>query len=281
MFRRRDEARDAAVDVANVVAHDAQLRRRIASALEHGAAARRRAARQVGLTGLALRLSTDRELQGHLKKMSADLQSARNRLRRKRSHRVRNTILIVVGAGTAAVAAVPLVRRLRGRVGEPQAASPPSAVATIEEEIEVEVPLSTAYNQWTQFEDFPLFMEGVDDVRQIDDTTLHWVANVAGKRAEWDAKILHQEPDSKITWESLDGRETRGTVRFGEAGPGRTVIRLAMGYRPDGMVETVGSAAGLDRRRVRGDLTRFKELIEAQGVESGAWRGEVKGGRTV
>ena len=219
MFRRRDEARDAVVDAANVLAHDAQLRRRIASALEHGAAARRRAARQVGLTGLALRLSTDRELQGHLKKMSADLQSARSRLRRRRSHRARNTILIVVGAGAAALAAVPLVRRLRGRADEPQAASPPSAVATIEEEIEVDVPLSTAYNQWTQFEDFPLFMEGVDDVARSTTRRCTGWRPSAGKRAEWDAKILQQEPDSTITWESLDGRETRGTVRFDEAGP--------------------------------------------------------------
>jgi uncharacterized membrane protein len=122
-------------------------------------------------------------------------------------------------------------------------------------------------------------MEGVEDVRQLDDTTLHWVASVGGKRAEWDAKIVEQEPDTRIAWESLDGKETRGVVSFDKLGENRTAIRLAMTYRPEGPLEKIGSAAGLDRRRIRGDLERFKELVESRGAESGAWRGEIHSGR--
>ena len=282
-----DKARDAATGLAGVVAHDGKLRGHVGSALEHGMAASRRAARQTGCTGLAMRLSTDRELQRHMRQMVASLRRARNRVQRKNSHRMRNGMLLLAGAGAAAVAFVPQVRRrVLGAFGRSDRSSgtwpagPAPSVATIEEEVVVDVPLATAYNQWTQFEDFPLFMEGVEDVRQLNDTTLHWVASVAGKRAEWDARILHQEPDRKISWESLDGKQTRGTVHFDEAGPSRTAIHLAMSYRPEGIVEKAGSAAGLDRRRVRGDLRRFKELIESRGVESGAWRGEVRGGHT-
>jgi hypothetical protein len=288
MIRRKDDARDTATGLAELVAHDGKLRGHIGSALEHGMAARRRAAPRRGYTGLALRLSTDRQLQRNLREMAASLRRARNRVQRKSSHRLRNGILLGAGAGAAAVAFVPqLRRRLLGTLGRrersretwlPGGTAP--SIATIEEEVVVDVPRTTAYNQWTQFEDFPLFMEGVEDVRQLDDTTMHWVTSVAGKHAEWDARILHQEPDSKIAWESLDGKQTRGTVHFRDVGPSRTAIHLAMSYRPEGIVEKAGSAAGLDRRRVRGDLRRFKDLIESQGVESGAWRGEVKGGQT-
>jgi uncharacterized membrane protein len=287
MIGRRSDARGTATGLAGAVTHDGKLRGHVGSAIQHGIAARRRAAQQTGYTGLALRLSSDRELRRHLRQMAASLRRARNRMQRKSSHRVRNGMLLLGGAGAAAVAFVPQVRRrLLGALGRSDrssgtwpAGTAPS-IATIEEEVVVDVPLATAYNQWTQFEDFPLFMEGVEDVRQLNDTTLHWVASVAGKRAEWDARILHQEPDRKISWESLDGKQTRGTVHFTDAGPSRTAIHLAMSYRPEGIVEKAGSAAGLDRRRVRGDLRRFKELIEARGVESGAWRGEVRGGHT-
>jgi uncharacterized membrane protein len=114
-------------------------------------------------------------------------------------------------------------------------------------------------------------------VRQLDDTLLHWAATVAGRHAEWDAKIIEQEPDRRITWQSVDGKETRGTVTFESAAPGRTLVRLAMSYRPEGVAETAGSAAGLDASRIRNDLGRFKQLIESQGHEEGAWRGEVHG----
>ena len=149
----------------------------------------------------------------------------------------------------------------------------------VETSIVVDVPERVAYDQWTQFEEFPQFMGGVSEVKQLDDTRLHWVAKVGGKRAEWDAKILSQEPDRRISWESEDGKQTRGTVTFEEAGASKTRVRLAMTYTPEGVLEQAGSAVGLDARRIRADLQRFKEQIEAQGAETGAWRGEIEGGR--
>ncbi|TML83110.1 MAG: SRPBCC family protein [Actinobacteria bacterium] len=149
---------------------------------------------------------------------------------------------------------------------------------TIDESIEVSVPVSTAYNQWTQFEDFPLFMEGVDHVQQLDDTLLHWAATVAGKTNEWNAKILEQHPDRQISWISEDGKKTRGTVTFEPVGENKSRVRLSMSYQADPL-EAIGSTAGLDARRVRGDLERFKELIESRGSETGAWRGEDSAGQ--
>jgi uncharacterized membrane protein len=112
-------------------------------------------------------------------------------------------------------------------------------------------------------------MEGVDEVRQLDDSLLHWAATVGGKRAEWDAKIIEQERDRRVVWESIDGKQTRGMVTFEEAGPGRSRIRLHMSYTPEGVAEKVGSGVGLDKRRVRGDLQRFRELIEAHQPPTG------------
>jgi uncharacterized membrane protein len=150
----------------------------------------------------------------------------------------------------------------------------------IESTIEVDVPVSTAYNQWTQFEEFPYFMNGVEEVRQLDDTRLHWVASVGGRRAEWDAKILEQQPDRQISWISEDGKKNRGTVTFESLGDRRTLVRLSLGYQVEGFVEAVGAAAGLERRRIKADLSRFKELIESRGAETGAWREEVAAGQT-
>ena len=148
----------------------------------------------------------------------------------------------------------------------------------IDSALQVDVPVSKAYNQWTQFEDFPQFMEGVDEVQQLDDTRLHWVASIGGKHAEWDAKIIEQHPDKQVTWVSENGKTIRGTVSFEPLGADRTLVRLSMSYRPEGLRERVGSAAGLDERRVRGDLQRFKEMIESRGYETGAWRGEISSG---
>jgi uncharacterized membrane protein len=122
-------------------------------------------------------------------------------------------------------------------------------------------------------------MEGVEHVQQLDDMRLHWVADVAGKKAEWDAKILEQHPDRQISWISEDGKKTRGTVTFEPISEDKTRIRISMSYQAD-PIETVGSAAGLDSRRVKADLERFKELVETPGTESGAWRGEVAAGKT-
>jgi uncharacterized membrane protein len=151
-------------------------------------------------------------------------------------------------------------------------------VKTIRESIEVEVPVQTAYNQWTQFEEFPQFMDGVESVKQLDDTKLHWVAEVGGKKREWDAEIVDQLPDQKIAWRALDGNGPNGVVEFEPLGEDKTLITVEMAYEPEGLTEQLGSTVGIDSRQVKGDLERFKHLIESRGVESGAWRGEVRAG---
>jgi uncharacterized membrane protein len=281
-----NDALESVSPYAGQLTHDEKFRQMLGAALAAGVAARRRAKRRAGLVGLASRLGSDPVLRAQIAETVIQLQKAGGRVKKRRAHRTRNVLLFLTSDG-AVVAAVPSLRRsVTNKLRSSEWASntwTAHGVTTprrIEQEIEVEVPVSTAYNQWTQFEEFPSFMEGVDEVKQLDDTLLHWAATVAGKRAEWDAKILEQEPDRRITWESVDGKETRGTVTFEQAGAAsRTRIRLNMSYRPDGMTETVGSAVGLDERRVRGDLERFRELIEAQQVESGAWRGKIKDGQ--
>jgi uncharacterized membrane protein len=152
-------------------------------------------------------------------------------------------------------------------------------VETIRETIEVNVPISTAYNQWTQFEEFPQFMEGVESVKQTDDTHLRWVAEIGGKRREWQAEIVEQRPDQRISWRALDGNGPNGVVEFEPIGADKTLVTVEMAYEPEGMTEQLGSKVGIDSRQVRGDVKRFKELIESRGVESGAWRGEVHAGQ--
>jgi uncharacterized membrane protein len=154
-------------------------------------------------------------------------------------------------------------------------------MARIEESIDVNVPVSTAYNQWTQFEEFPKFMEGVESVKQIDDTHLHWVAEIGGKRHEWDAEIREQKPDQRIAWKAVDGHYSSGTVVFEPIDEARTGVNVVMEHETEGVVEALGSALGADSRRVKGDLERFKELVESRGAETGAWRGEVKQGDRV
>jgi uncharacterized membrane protein len=150
----------------------------------------------------------------------------------------------------------------------------------IEKSIRVAVPVKTAYNQWTQFEEFPRFMDGVEEIRQLDDTHLHWVANIAGKRKEWDAEITEQTPDQRIAWRSVGGTPNSGVVEFRPAGAGETEVRVRMGYEPESVLEKAGDAIGAPDRRVQGDLERFKDFIESRGRETGAWRGEVRGGST-
>jgi uncharacterized membrane protein len=151
-------------------------------------------------------------------------------------------------------------------------------MADVHESIEVDVPVSTAYDQWTQFEEFPKFMEGVESVTQIDDTHLRWVAEVGGKRHEWEAQIVEQVPDKRIAWRSVDGKGISGEVTFEPLGPDRTRTDVDFSWETEGLVESLGSALGIDDRRVKGDLKRFQELIESRGAESGAWRGEVRAG---
>ena len=145
----------------------------------------------------------------------------------------------------------------------------------VEETIEVEVPLSTAYNQWTQFEEFPRFMNGVESVQQLDDRRLRWVAEIGGKREEWEAEITAQAPDEGIAWIATEGKGNNGVVRFDAVGEDRTRVTVRMDWEPEGILEKTGAAIGMDDRQVSADLERFKDMIEARGTESGAWRGSV------
>jgi uncharacterized membrane protein len=154
-------------------------------------------------------------------------------------------------------------------------------MSRVEESIEVNVPVSTAYNQWTQFEEFPQFMSGVESVTQLDDTHLRWVAEIGGKRHEWEAEITEQHPDERVAWKATDGKDNAGVVTFHRLSDNETKIMVQMDFETEGLVESLGSALGADSRQVKGDLARFKELIESRGVESGAWRGEVEQGRQV
>ena len=158
--------------------------------------------------------------------------------------------------------------------------STPGRIERIEKSIEVDVPVSTAYNQWTQFEQFPSFMEGVEQVEQVDDTHLHWVAQVAGKRKEWDAEIVEQEPDRVISWRSTSGTVNNGSVTFEDLGD-HCRIHLIMTYGVDDWQEKLGDALGILSAKVGADLRRFKEFVEDHQVATGGWRGEVHGGRKV
>ena len=148
-------------------------------------------------------------------------------------------------------------------------------MATIEQSMDVEVPIETVYNQWTQFEQFPHFMDGVEEVRQLDDRRLHWVADFGGSRHEWDAEITEQSPEERVAWRNTDGKDNAGVVTFHKLSDDRSKVMVQMDYVPEGIKEKVGSPLGFDERGVKGDLERFKDLIEKHGSESGAWRGEV------
>ncbi len=150
----------------------------------------------------------------------------------------------------------------------------------IEGSIVVDVPVSTAYNQWTQFEEFPRFMEGIETVKQLDDKTLEWQAKIAGNDETWTAEIAEQEPDQRIAWRSTSGARNDGVVTFERIDDNRTRLTLQMDWEPQGAVQKAGDALGFDDRQIKGDLKRFKEFIESRGSETGAWRGEIKDGTT-
>lgn len=144
------------------------------------------------------------------------------------------------------------------------------------EAVEVNVPVRTAYNQWTQFEQFPQFMSGVEAVRQLDDKRLHWKATIAGKTEEWDAEITEQIPDERVAWRNITGATNAGVVTFHYIDPNTTRVTLQLDYEPEGVVETVGSALNVPDRRIKNDMEKFKQFIESQGQESGAWRGAIQ-----
>jgi uncharacterized membrane protein len=149
----------------------------------------------------------------------------------------------------------------------------------IEKSIEVDVPVTTAYNQWTQFESFPSFMEGVVEVQQLDDKHLKWVAEVGGDRKEWTAEIVQQEPDKVVSWRSTSGALNNGSVSFQPLGDNRAKVTVIMTYELTSLKEKVGDALGVLSARIEGDLRRFKEFIETQQVPTGAWRGEIREGQ--
>lgn len=146
---------------------------------------------------------------------------------------------------------------------------------TIEKSVDVAVPVRRVYNQWTQFESFPQFMEGVEEIQQITDTLVHWRTKIAGVQREFDAEITEQHPDQRVAWHTLDGPHQAGVVTFHRLDDTHTRVMLQLEYHPDSLVEKAGTALGMVQRRAEGDLQRFKEFIESRGVETGAWRGDV------
>jgi uncharacterized membrane protein len=149
-------------------------------------------------------------------------------------------------------------------------------MSTIVESIDVRVPVRTAYDQWTQFEEFPRFMEGVEKVEQLDEERLHWVAKIGGKRKEWEARITEQTPDQRVAWKATSGAPNAGVVTFHRLDDSTTRVTVQMDVEPEGPIEKAGDAIGVPDRQVKEDLERFKKFIESRGRETGAWRGEIE-----
>ncbi|WP_314411825.1 SRPBCC family protein [Streptomyces kroppenstedtii] len=152
-------------------------------------------------------------------------------------------------------------------------------MSTVKEAVEVEVPVSVAYNQWTQFEEFPKFMEGVEEIRQVDDRHNHWTTKIGGVKREFDTEIVDQFPDERITWRTTSGdTRQKGTVSFQRLDDTRTRVQLVMDVEPTGVAEKAADLTGTIDRRVKGDMKRFKEYIEQGGGASGSWRGRITPG---
>ena len=151
-------------------------------------------------------------------------------------------------------------------------------MSQIIEAVDVDVPVRTAYDQWTQFESFPKFMDGIERVVQLDDKTLEWTASIAGKTKHWRAEILEQQADQVVSWRSTEGAQNDGAIRFESLGPDRTRVNLQLDVEPEGLVEKAGDALAIVERRVKGDLERFREFIENRAQPTGAWRGQIEGG---
>jgi uncharacterized membrane protein len=251
-------------------AQDKQLKKHARKAADAASVVWHRAAKEG--TGAARNKDTSKQI-GRIAYELAEVGRRVAETKPRRRAGVRGAIA-VTALGAAGVVGV---RKLREQ--KPDLVSFGGPV-TIQESVDVEVPLSTAYNQWTQFEQFPNFMEGIDEVRQLDDTRLHWVANVRGRRREWDAKITEQRPDERVAWTSTSGTLNAGVVTFHRLSDTSTRIMVQIDYEPADTLEAAAGLAGAVRRRVRRDLERFKEMIESRGRETGAWRGTVESGAT-
>jgi uncharacterized membrane protein len=208
-------------------------------------------------TGQELLETAQQQLDGARERVEKEARKPRRPSRRARVGRLALIAIPVTVGGVVAV------RRVR-------------SATVIQESIEAGVPVRVAYDQWTQFEEFPKFMEGVDEVRQIDDTHLHWMAGIGGRRREWDARIIEQIADSRIAWESVAGTPNGGVVTFHPMGENRTMIVVAMDHQADRVTDVIGTVLGLPKRRVRRDLERFRDLVERRGTATGAWRSEVR-----
>jgi uncharacterized membrane protein len=177
----------------------------------------------------------------------------------------------LIALGALAIGGAYLAKKYSGK--NPATKAEP----TVRESIIVNVPVRTAYDQWTQFEEFPKFMDSVHEVKQLDDKRLHWKADVMGKTIEWDAEICEQIPDKRIAWRSTSGKQNDGVLTFEKLSDSRTRITLQMAYAPEGPVEAIGDALGAVRREACSNLKKFKEMIEQRGKETGAWRGTIHG----
>jgi uncharacterized membrane protein len=148
-------------------------------------------------------------------------------------------------------------------------------MADMTQTVDVEAPITTVYNQWTQFESFPQFMDGVDEVVQKSDRLTHWKISIAGVKREFDAEITEQTPDQRVAWKAVDGTEHAGVVTFHKLDDAKTRVTLQLDTKPEGVVEKVGDAVGLTNANAKGDLKRFKQFIETRGTETGGWRGDI------
>jgi uncharacterized membrane protein len=151
-------------------------------------------------------------------------------------------------------------------------------MSSVTQAVDVEVPISTVYNQWTQLESFPQFMGGVDSITQTDETHSRWSTSIGGQHREFDTKITEQHPDERVAWTSTDGTTHAGVVTFHRLGETTTRVTAQIDWQPEGIVEKAGSVLGFDDRQVKSDLERFKEFIESRGSETGGWRGDVPAG---
>ena len=153
-----------------------------------------------------------------------------------------------------------------------------AVMASVVKSVDVEAPISAVYNQWTQFESFPQFMGGVDEITQVDDTHTHWVTSIGGVTREFDTEVTEQHPEERVAWKSTDGTTHAGVITFHRLADTTTKVTAQIDWKPEGVVEKAGSVLGFDDRQVQSDLERFKEFIEARGQETGAWRGDVQAG---
>jgi uncharacterized membrane protein len=251
--QKTPELVEAAAPLVAELAGDEKLRGSALTALVSALAARNRLLASLGLGGLGWRLAHDPMFQAQLREFADSTPELLTRAQRLRARQRRRQRLLVAGGGlalaggAAAAAAAAALSRKRGLV---------------EQSIELDVPVAAAYQQWTQFEQFPRFMQGVEQVRQLDERHLHWVASVAGRRREWEAVISEQRPEERIAWQASSGKANNGDVSFQRLSDNRSQIRMQMQLEPEGPRERLASLLDADQRRSKGDLQRFKELIE-------------------